>query len=106
MKLKFDENLPVDLTDVYQQAGYDASSVFQQNLSGGKDEHLLSICRADADVRTYPPSENRGIVVLRLQRRDKLHVIEIMARLLGTFESEEVDRRLWIVDESRVRIRE
>ena len=116
MKFKLDENLPVDLVGVFQSAGHDASSVFEQNLSGEQDNVLLDICRKEkrafftldldfADVRTYPPVENEGIVVLRLQRQDKDNVEEVTKRLLPAFSSEPVARRLWIVDENKIRIR-
>lgn len=116
MKFKLDENLPTDLVQIFRSAGHDASSVFEQNLSGEKDQTLLDICRSEdrvlitldldfADVRSYPPDQNRGIVVLRLQRQDKPHVENIIKRLLAVFDSEQVDARLLIVDENRVRIR-
>lgn len=100
MKLKFDENLPVDLVDISRSAGHDASSVFEQNLSGEEDGSLLSICRREnrvlitldmdfADVRSYPPEDSCGIVVLRLRKQDKPHVKDIIKRLLPAFESEE-----------------
>jgi len=96
MNLKLDENLPVDLVVLCRSAGHDASSVFEQGLSGKEDGALLSVCRAEkrvlisldmdfADVRTYPPKENCGIVVLRLQKQYKAHVKEIMNRLLPAF---------------------
>lgn len=116
MNFKLDENLPVDLVHLFRSAGHDASSVFDQGLSGEEDAVLLDICRNEnralitldldfADVRTYPPEENHGIIVLRLQRQDKPHVSEILMRLLLTLESEEVDKHLWIVEESKIRIR-
>lgn len=58
-----------------------------------------------ADLRSYPPDKNRGIIVLRLQRQDKPHVENTVKRLLPVFDSETIDGRLLIVDENRVRIR-
>lgn len=116
MKFKLDENLSIDLVQIFRSAGHDASSVFEQKLSGEKDDILLDVCRSEhralvtldldfADVRTYPPDQNRGIIVLRLQRQDKLYIRETISRLLTVFDTESVDRRLLIVDENRVRIR-
>ncbi|MDF5725367.1 MAG: DUF5615 family PIN-like protein [Rhizonema sp. PD37] len=66
MKFKIDENLPVELADLLQSAGYDAMTVNQQKLSGEKDPIILEICQQEgrvlvtldldfADIRTYPP---------------------------------------------------
>jgi predicted nuclease of predicted toxin-antitoxin system len=45
MKFKIDENLPVELADILQEAGYDAMTVNQQKLSGEKDPIILNICQ-------------------------------------------------------------
>lgn len=116
MKFKLDENLPAGLVSLLRPAGHDASSVFEQDMSGENDEVLLDVCRREgralitldldfSDVRTYPPSENQGIIVLRLQRQDKPHVEQDVMRLLKVFDSEPVKGGLWIVDENRIRIR-
>lgn len=116
MKVKLDENLPLDLGVLYNSSGHDASSVFEQGLSGEPDDALLDICRNEnrvritldtdfADVRTYVPEDNRGIIVLRLKRQDKPYITEVMKRLLPSLDSEPVDKHLWIVEEDRIRIR-
>jgi predicted nuclease of predicted toxin-antitoxin system len=116
MRFKLDENLPVDLAKIFRTAGHDASSVFEQGLSGEQDQTLLQICGSEgralitldldfADVRSYPPSQNRGIIVLRLRAQDKLHVENTIQRLLPVFDSEPLEGQLLIVDQDRVRIR-
>ena len=57
-----------------------------------------------ADIRTYPPQEFHGLIVLHLYRQDKSHVLEIIKRLVQTLSTEQLDRRLWIVEEDRLRI--
>jgi predicted nuclease of predicted toxin-antitoxin system len=37
MKFKVDENLPVEVAEAFQHAGYDATTVVQQGLAGQKD---------------------------------------------------------------------
>jgi len=54
----------------------------------------------------YPPKEYSGLVVLRLQRQDKLHVLAALAGLLPLLDTEPIAQRLWVVDEGRLRIRE
>lgn len=59
-----------------------------------------------ANVQAYPPSEGRGIVVLRLAWQNKVTIIETIQRLLSPFWQVNPHYRLWIVEEERIRIRE
>ena len=111
---RVDENLPVEVADAFRQAGHDAASVPEQKLVGSDDSTLAAICSAEgrvpvtldidfADIRAYPPIEHAGIVVLRLARHDKRHVLAAVTRLLDTLREKTPDRKLWLVDESRIR---
>jgi predicted nuclease of predicted toxin-antitoxin system len=77
MKFKVDENLPVEAAEELRQAGYDAVSVIDQNLSGDTDLTISTVCQHEAralatldvdfaDIRAYPPGQFAGLVVLRL----------------------------------------
>ena len=77
MRLKLDENLPVELADMFREAGHDAVTVLDQGLMGARDSDLASICRREgrmivtfdtefADIRTYSPGAYPGLVVFRL----------------------------------------
>ncbi len=116
MKFKIDENLPVEVAELLQQAGYDASTILDQHLGGEVDSEIGTICQREgriimtldldfADIRTYPPKDFAGLIVLRLKRQDKLHVLGIVERLLDTLKSESPEKKLWIVGERRIRIR-
>jgi predicted nuclease of predicted toxin-antitoxin system len=116
MKFKIDENLPVEAAESLRQMGYEATTVLEQRLGGGADAHIASVCQQEgralvtldtdfADIRSYPPGEYPGLIVLRLKRQDKLHVLEIIARLKEALSSEALEGYLWIVEEGRVRIR-
>ena len=117
MKFKVDENLPVEVTVLLNDAGYDSASVFGQHLGGQPDQSILSVCQSEqrvlitldldfADIRQYPPHEHAGLIVLRLRRQDKIHILNITRRLIKAFASESVSRRLWIVDETQIKVRE
>jgi predicted nuclease of predicted toxin-antitoxin system len=116
-KFKVDENLPVDVAELLRQAGYDTLTIYDENLAGALDPRIASICQEEkrvlltldtdfADIGAYPPNEYSGIVVLRLKRQDKHHVMEIFSRLIKLMPTQSLDRQLWIVDESRIRVRE
>jgi predicted nuclease of predicted toxin-antitoxin system len=116
MKFKVDEHLPIELADLLNKAGHDAVTVHDEKLGGAKDEELAPVCQREgrafltfdlgfSDIRSYPPSDYPGLVVFRLKSQDKPHVLKVSERLLGVLKTENVEGCLWIVEESRVRIR-
>lgn len=117
MKFKIDENLPVEVVDLLRDAGYDTMSVIEQGLGGNTDNTIALVCKQEqrtiitldvdfANINTYPPSQYHGILVLRLGKQSKPHVIETIKRLLPMLSKEPVDKQLWIVEEDRIRVRE
>lgn len=116
MKFKIDENLPVEVAQLLREAGYDTATVHDQNLVGEIDRTLAFVCQSEqralitldtdfADIRTYPPRQYSGLLVLRLKQQDKANVLKVITRLLKALATEELERYLWIVDEKRIRVR-
>lgn len=116
MKFKLDENLPPVLVLLLDEAGHDAVHVLDQDLGGAPDPEVATVCKNEgralvtldldfADIRTYPPAEFPGIVVLRTSRLDRISVLDLFRKLLPVLEAEPIAGKLLIVDESRVRIR-
>jgi predicted nuclease of predicted toxin-antitoxin system len=103
MRLKVDENLPGEACDLLNRAGHDAIRVGQQGVSGADDALIFQLCQ----------SEQRALItldvgfanVLRLGRQDKQRVLDPVASTLPVLEREPLDRRLWIVEDERIRIR-
>lgn len=117
MRFKLDENLPAELAELFRQAGHEAVTVLDQGLGGASDPDVASACVREhraivtldtdfADIRTYPPGDYAGIVVFRLASQARDHVLEIGVRLLRSLAGWPLDGRLWIVEESRIRMRE
>ena len=113
---KIDENLHPDVARFLRDHGNDAVTVWDQDLRGTPDANLAAVCRAEgralvtldldfADIRTYPPEEYPGLIVLRIAHQDKASVLETLARIMPMLERESLDKHLWIVDEQSVRIR-
>jgi hypothetical protein len=116
MKFKIDENLPVEVANLIRQAGYDAVTVLEQHLGGAPDPEIASVCQEEgrasitldtgfADIRVYPPVQFPGLVVLRLYRQDKPYVLDAIGRLIPLLSSEPLEHFLWIVEDTRLRIR-
>ncbi len=116
IRFKVDENLPAEAATILTDAGHDAVTVLDQRLQGTPDQNLSEICQAEgraivtldldfSDIRTYPPADYPGIVVLRLTKQDKATVLEALKSLLPAFAAEPVAGTLWVVGEDKIRIR-
>jgi predicted nuclease of predicted toxin-antitoxin system len=115
-KFKVDENLPIEAAAVLVQAGHDAVSVLDQNMGGQPDPSLAVVCQREAraivtldldfsDIRAYPPGGYAGIVVLRLARLNKPNILAVIQRFASLLETEPLIGKLWIVDETTIRVR-
>ena len=116
MRLKVDENLPREACDLLNRAGHEALSVGQQGLGGTADARIYQRCQDErravltldvdfANVQSYDPKSSSGVIVLRLARQDKQRVLDAVASALPVLEREPLDKRLWIVEGDRIRIR-
>jgi len=115
VRFKIDENMPIEATTLLVSAGYDAVTVPDQRLGGKPDPDVATACEREgraivtldrhfADIRVYPPAEYHGIIVFRLARIDKHRLLEALKRLVPLLDQEPLAGRLWIVDETSVRI--
>jgi len=66
---------------------------------------LLTFDQGFGDIRSHPPREYSGLVVLRLKKQDKVHLLSVMPKLIAALASHPLEGRVWIVEESRIRIR-
>lgn len=115
LKFKIDENLPADVAQMLIAAGFDAATVIDEELGGKSDDVIADFCRTEsralitldlefADIREFPPAQYPGLIVLRLRRADRQHILAALLQLIPLFRSNELDRKLWVVDESGVRM--
>jgi predicted nuclease of predicted toxin-antitoxin system len=116
MQFKIDENLPTEIADLLRQHGHEALTIADQHLSGERDSRIAQVCQAEqralitldldfADIRTYPPASYHGIIVLRPAVQNIGSLMRLMSRVVPLLGKEALGRRLWISDDSRVRIR-
>ncbi len=116
MRFKIDENLPVEIAEVLINVGHDAKTINDQQLQGIRDPVLINVCKNEkrvlitldtdfSDIRTYPPQDFSGIIVLRVGSQAKQHVIKVFQHIIPLFEREPLNQHLWIVEETKVRIR-
>lgn len=116
MNFKTDENLPVEVADLLRQQGHDALSVVDQQLAGRPDVDVAAVCQAEkraivtldldfSDIRSYPPEEYFGIIVLRPIPQTISSILRLTSSVSALLDSEPLVGQLWIVDERQVRIR-
>ncbi|MEK6642556.1 MAG: DUF5615 family PIN-like protein [Planctomycetota bacterium] len=116
MKLKLDENLSRRTAELFRAAGHDATTVFDQGLASAVDRSLIDHCRdegralvtLDLDFSNpfvFPPGEYPGIAVFRLPRNPTSADIDRAAQvLISALVTEKLDRKLWIVEPTRIRL--
>jgi len=116
LKLKLDENMPAALAVLLRQAGHDAKTVPEENLSGMDDPKIISAAAQEGrilitfdsdfgDIRNYPIQTHAGIVVFRLINQRWAHLKKPAQRLIESRLFERLQGGLAVVDENRIRIR-
>jgi predicted nuclease of predicted toxin-antitoxin system len=116
MRVKIDENMPVDAVRLLVGAGRDTSTVYDEHLVGAADRRVIEASRQKRrvlvsldvdfpDIRRYPPEDWSGMVVLRPGEPGRDSVLALLATALPAFATEPVRQRLWIVQPNRIRIR-
>jgi len=116
VRLKLDENLPVEAAIVLRDAGFDAETIRKERLSGAEDQVFAASVQSErrvlvtldldfSDIRAYPPDQFAGIVVLRLKTQDKATVLAHMRRAVAVLQLRSPVGELWIIQHDRVRFR-
>jgi predicted nuclease of predicted toxin-antitoxin system len=114
---KVDENLPQEAVDLLAEAGFDSISVRDQGLTGALDDVVLDVCVREgrvlitwdldfSDIRLVRAIGAAGVIVLRLPSQDRQSVLNVLRRLVPVIEQEKLRNSLWIVEPSRVRMRD
>ena len=117
MRVKLDENVPVQVKRLFTESGHDAETVVDEGMGGAPDADVAAACLAEervlltqdldfSDIRTYPPAEYFGIVVFRLPSGARDTLLNVSASLIERLEASSPKGQLWIVEDSRIRIRE
>lgn len=114
MKIKLDENMPMDLMGLLRRKGCDAHGVADEALGGADDHSVLQAAISEGrilmtfdldftDIRTYPPGRHEGIVVFRLHDQRWKTMEKPVTQLIEEGGLERLGRGLAIVEETRVR---
>lgn len=116
MKIKLDENITAAAKQLFEAHGHSCHTVADEELTGAPDAKLIDVCRSEqrmlvtfdvgfGDVRTYPPAEHAGIVLLRLRDQQPDATLQALRGLLAARDLAGLAQRLAVVTEDRVRVR-
>jgi hypothetical protein len=117
MRIKLDENLPVELIDDLRAFGHDVDSVEWEGLAGRPDPLVAAAARRArrvpftldkgvADVRRFPPRRYQGLVLFRLRRGGRAAVRRaVLDALPHILSAPRLAGHLLVVTESSVRFR-
>jgi predicted nuclease of predicted toxin-antitoxin system len=114
VRFKVDQNLPVEVADALRAAGHDAETAYEEQLAGTPDPQLATVIQREArglvtldlgfaDIRSYPPRDYQGLIVMRPSTQDKPRVLQVFSAVVPLLEKEPLIGRLWIVEDNRIR---
>ena len=117
LRFKVDENAPAEFVELLRTAGHDAEHALEESLGGAPDATLAEVARKEnravvtldldfADIRRFPPTKYAGLIVLRPAAQHRSRLIRVFTRVIELLATERLVQRLWIVDESGIRVRE
>lgn len=117
LRFKIDENLPVEVAEVFRNAGYDAETVLDEELGGEPDERVAAIAEREnrvlvtldldfSDIRRFAPGRHPGIAVLRPRTLGRSSTVRLAGKIVAALDTLPLRRCLWIVEERRIRLRE
>lgn len=116
-RIKLDENFPPVTVDIFRDRKIDASSVYEQQLNGAEDDKIYRVYVEEkrtlitfdldfANIIRYPSDKTPGIIIARNKSKLNLSGITLLCKRLALLiEKEDLADKLFIVEETRVRIR-
>jgi predicted nuclease of predicted toxin-antitoxin system len=116
LKFKVDHNLLVEYSALLRESGFEADTVDEEALGGADDATIAERSRTEkrtlvtldlgfSDIRSYPPAEFPGIIVLRSKAQDKDALILLLRRVIPVLRGRSPEGQLWIVEGDRIRFR-
>lgn len=116
MQIKIDECLPLEIAGILNNIGHEAESVKDEGLTGSPDSHIWEIAQAEkrflitsdldfSDIRFFAPGTHHGVLLLRLSKEGKNHILSYPNRMLEEFDLNEWNGCLVVATDHKVRVR-
>ncbi len=116
VKVKVDEDLPRAAMELLRKFGYDAAGVYEQGMSGWKDEDLWLAVQAEkrflvtadkgfGNVQVYPPGTHQGVLLLRPSEQGIHPVLDLLHQVLASYSLEQLAGCIVVATPRGIRIR-
>jgi predicted nuclease of predicted toxin-antitoxin system len=116
VKVKLDENLPIDAAAVVASFGHDVDTVVGEGLQGADDDTVVNAAAADgrmlfsldrglADTRIRPAGSHPGIVALRTGDQATAAVMGVLRTFLENHDIDNMSGCIVVVRGHLVRVR-
>jgi len=115
MKIKLDENLPLQLANLLKGLGHDAHTVHEEQLIGHNDREIWEAAQKElrflitqdldfSDSRRFAPGSHHGILLIRLHSPNRRNLV---GRVVELFQKESVGdwvRCFVVATERKIRV--
>lgn len=115
MRIKLDENMPVELVRILNGLHHQVETVPEEGLAGHDDEEIWAAAQQEerflitqdldfSDVRRYRPGSHHGLMLVRLRSPGRLSLV---GKVREVFEAEDVSgwhRCFIVLTERKLRI--
>lgn len=116
MRIKVDEDLPKAAVQMLRDKGYEAANVMEQGMGGYKDPLLWQAVQAEGrflvtadkgfvDIRFYVPGTHAGVLLLRPDQDGIRPMVELLERVLASYDLEALVETVTVVTPRGIRIR-
>ena len=116
MRFKVDENLHEDVAVSLRDRGHDVHTVIEEQLRGSPDSTVIDVCRTEqripitcdldfSDLDRMSSSGVPAVVIFRLVNQSRRNIQRSLEQVLNLIPTEPLIGTIWIVEETRIRIR-
>lgn len=116
VRIKVDEDLPLQIADLFSGRGHEASTVFGQGWRGLSDKELWPRVQAEgrwlvtadkgfADLRAFPPGTHSGVLLFRLEPESRRGYLELARSVLDSLDLSSVLGAIVVASPAGIRIR-
>lgn len=116
MRVKLDENIPVELKGVLGSFGHEVETATEEGLGGASDEAIWSAILQEermlvtqdldfSDFRRFQSDNATGILLLRLREPSRLALIQRVHQIFNTEQVTEWLGKIAVVTDRKIRVR-
>src|SRR5437763_1388062 len=116
MRIKLDENVPIELVAELRALGHDVEHVYDEGLAGRSDAEVWQAAHAEhrllitqdirfGDARMFTPGAHHGFVLVRLKRPARRVVAARVREAFASCDVSEWAGCFVVLSDSRIRVR-